>query len=258
MQQYKQNWMTKLIMMALLTAVLIACQNNTPAAQEEHAAETAAEGHSSPEITLEPRAELEISSPIPLDASIDKTKEIGFVYEAFLSPEQEGGDEQETPSLVPDIFKSTTASVDRVLRPSRGHGVLAFTNDLSTAYAFIAVEEVKLDEIVMFHIHCGRPGQLGPIIIDFSLRGDLTQYWADGVLTMELTNEDLVAAANHGEGLVSAFTAGCPIMLAIPTDKVKTIAGLQYIAEEGDLYFNLHTTGQTFFGDIRGQLQRVD
>jgi hypothetical protein len=26
------------------------------------------------------------------------------------------------------------------------------------------------------------------------------------------------------------------------------------IAREGELYFNLHTTSQTYFGDIRGQL----
>jgi hypothetical protein len=29
---------------------------------------------------------------------------------------------------------------------------------------------------------------------------------------------------------------------------------MAYIAQQGELYFNLHTTGQTFFGDIRGQL----
>nr|APZ78682.1 uncharacterized protein [Cystobacterineae bacterium] len=26
------------------------------------------------------------------------------------------------------------------------------------------------------------------------------------------------------------------------------------MAQSGDLYFNLHTTGQTYYGDIRGQL----
>jgi hypothetical protein len=33
---------------------------------------------------------------------------------------------------------------------------------------------------------------------------------------------------------------------------------MQLIAEQGELYFNLHTKAQTFFGDIRGQLQRVE
>ena len=26
------------------------------------------------------------------------------------------------------------------------------------------------------------------------------------------------------------------------------------MAQSGELYFNLHTTGQTYYGDIRGQL----
>jgi hypothetical protein len=37
--------------------------------------------------------------------------------------------------------------------------------------------------------------------------------------------------------------------------KVSTIAGMAAFAKQGNLYFNLHTTGQTYFGDIRGQLQ---
>ena len=32
---------------------------------------------------------------------------------------------------------------------------------------------------------------------------------------------------------------------------------MEYIARKGDLYFNLHTKGQMFFGDIRGQLIQV-
>jgi len=29
------------------------------------------------------------------------------------------------------------------------------------------------------------------------------------------------------------------------------------VAEEGELYFNIHTKSQTFYGDIRGQLYPV-
>lgn len=46
-------------------------------------------------------------------------------------------------------------------------------------------------------------------------------------------------------------------MLGRPLDRVKTVAGMATIAREGELYFNLHTTGQNFFGDIRGQLDAV-
>ncbi|MEM7332414.1 MAG: CHRD domain-containing protein [Chloroflexota bacterium] len=200
--------------------------------------------------------ESDLVSPIELNPA--QGTELGAVYEAFLSPEQEGDDEENTPDLAPDVFKSTAPSVPRELRTSHGHGVLSFTNDLSKAYIHIAIENVNPEDIVMFHIHCGRPGQLGPIIVDLGLKGDLTEYFADGVLTMEILNADIEAAVDHGEGIVGAFTAGCPIVATLPTDKVKTIGGMQYIAEQGELYFNLHTKGQTFFGDIRGQIQRVE
>ena len=201
-------------------------------------------------------AEITMESPIPLDPS--KGKEIGFIYETYLSPEQEGEDEEDTPELAPDVFKSTAPSVPRVNRTSHGHGVLSFTDDMSEAYVHIAIENVNPEDIVMFHIHCGKPGQLGPIIVDFGLKGDHTQYFEDGMFSMVVTNEDIVANTDHGEGIVGAFTAGCPITLALPTDKVKTVAGMHTIAAEGELYFNLHTKGQTFFGDIRGQLLKVE
>lgn len=214
---------------------------------ETHASHRAglAEGH---------RVELTVESPIALNLS--RGQEIGSLFEAFLSPQQEGGEEEDTPTLIPTQFKSTAPSVARQDRRSRGHGVLSFTNDLSKAYVHVVIEGVKVEEIVMFHIHCGRPGQLGPILVDFALIGDLQAYWTDNLLTLEVTNEDIVASS-HGKGLVGAFTAGCPIVAGVPMDKVKTIAGMETIARQGELYFNLHTKGQTFFGDIRGQLQPV-
>lgn len=202
------------------------------------------------------RAELEQASPIELN--LNRGQEIGSVFEAFLSPHQEGGEEEETPEIAPAVFKSTAPSVPRNERSSRGHGVVAFTNDLSKAFVHIAIDGVDPEEIVMFHLHCGRPGQLGPIIVDFSLMGDLQEYWQDNVLALEITNEDIEAVASHGEGLVGAFTAGCPIVPANPLAKVTTIAGLETIAKQGEIYFNLHTTGQVFFGDIRGKLQEVE
>lgn len=202
------------------------------------------------------RPELAMRSPVPLDPS--RGAEIGTVFEAFLSPHQEGGEEDDTPAGIPDTFKSTAPSKDRSDRTSRGHGVLSFSKDLSRAYVHVAIENVDPESIAMFHIHCGRPGQLGPILVDFALAGDLRHYFDDGVLSMEITNEDIVAVTEHGSGLVGALTAGCPIMMALPTDKVKTVAGMETIAREGELYFNLHTHGQMFFGDIRGQLWPVD
>lgn len=208
-------------------------------------------GHSSGEA----RPESERPSPIALNPALGQ--EVGFVYEAFLSPHQEGGEEEDTPLLIPPEFRSTAPSVPRSERTSHGHSVIEFTNDLSKAYVHLAIENVNPEDIVMLHLHCGRPGQLGPIIIDFSVAGNVSEYLADGTFSIEITNSDIEAVTASSSGLIGAFTAGCPIVPDAPSEKVKTIAGLEYIARQGDLYFNLHTSGQVYFGDIRGQFHLV-
>lgn len=201
------------------------------------------------------RPEHDRQSPIALNPS--RGSEIGAVYEAFLSPQQEGGEEEDTPGFIPADFRSTAPSVPRNERTSRGHGVVEFTKDLSKAYVYLAVENINLEDVVMLHLHCGRPGQLGPIIVDFSIAGNINSYLEDGVMRAEVINEDIVAAASHSLNPIDAFTSGCPIVPSIPNEKVKTVAGLALIASQGELYFNLHTKGQTYFGDIRGQLSAV-
>lgn len=213
-------------------------------------------GHDDSEVTLDPRNEIERDSPIELNPS--GGEEIGFVYESYLSPEQEAEEEEDTPEVAPDVFKSTAPSVPREERDSRGHAVLEFTNDLSRAYIHLETENVDPEDIVMLHIHCGRPGQLGPIIVDFGLHGDPAEMMEDERLTFEILNEDLLATIDSGHGLVGAFTAGCPIVQTIPNDRTRTIAGMELIARRGELYFNLHTKGQTFYGDIRGQFYLVE
>lgn len=186
-----------------------------------------------------------------------KGQDIGFVYEAFLSPHQEPGEEKDTPVLTPKEFLSTAPSLLRNERTSHGHGRLRFTNDLSKAYVDVKVENVNPEDIVMFHIHCGRPDVLGPILVDFAFSGDIQENFADDAMfSVVLTNENIEKTSASGHGLVAAFTAGCSIIPGLPDD-VKTIAGMQYIAQQGELYFNLHTKAQTFYGDIRGRLHPV-
>lgn len=236
------------VILLVVMYIMTGCSDNdTPAISDGQGSHVASStGH---------RPEIDMPSPIELDPS--RGQEIGSVFEAFLSPHQEGGEEEDTPETVPDIFKSTQPSTLRDERSSRGHGVLSFTKDLSRAYVHIAIENVNPEDIVMFHIHCGKPGQLGPILINFALAGNINEYWADNVLTLELTNKDIEAVTEHATGVVGALTDGCPIVPTLPMDKVKTIAGMEAIAREGELYFNLHTAAQTFFGDIRGQLHQV-
>jgi hypothetical protein len=206
------------------------------------------------------------SAPAPA-ASLDPSrgKEVGLVFEAFLSPWQEGDEEANTPGSTPAKFRSTTASQTRAQREAAGHrahGLLRFSNDLSRAWVDVRVEGVDLSAVNMFHIHCGRPGILGPILVDFAQATDLKQNLADGTFSVELTNEHIVKTAAAGEGLVGVATMGCvipsPSLGSNGPVKNSTIAGMAQLARAGELYFNLHTTGQTYFGDMRGQIERAE
>lgn len=236
--------LSRRVMVSAFVVLMMGVLGGGVTAQEDH-------GHGGGE----PRPELDRPSPIALNP--DLGSEVGPVYQAFLSPHQQGGEEEDTPMLIPQQFRSTTPSVPRAERPSRGHAVIEFTNDFSRAYVHLAIADVALDDIIMLHLHCGRPGQLGPIIVDFSVAGDVNEYLSDGMFSVEITNSDLEAVVDSSDGLIGAFTAGCPIVPDFPSDRVQTISGLEYVARQGELYFNLHTTGQTYFGDIRGRFLPV-
>jgi hypothetical protein len=192
------------------------------------------------------------ASSVPLDPQ--KGQEIGSVFEAFLSPQQEPGEEKDTPASTPKQFKSTAPSLLRSERKGRGHGVLRFTKDLSKVYVEVRVENIDPKDVNMFHIHCGRPDMLGPILIDFSLATDIQKNLSDGVFSVELTNADIEKTLQSAHGVMGQFLTGCPIVPGL-RDKVKTIAGMEHIARQGELYFNLHTYGQTYYGNLRGQLK---
>ena len=205
-------------------------------------------------VALEPKGEIEPVVDLGLDPLAGG--EIGPVFQAWLSPQQEAEEESDVPAGAPAQFLSTEPSVEREDRTSRGHGTIAFNREMSRAYVHLELANIDPDDIVLAHIHCGKPGQLGPIMVDFGATGDVTEYFADNVLSYEVTNDD-IAAATHGHGVVGAATAGCPILLPNLADRHRTIAGMHTIAAEGDLYFNIHTAQQTFYGDIRGQLLPV-
>jgi len=196
----------------------------------------------------------EVTPVVEIELNPKEGSEIGLIFESYLSPQQEAEEESDTPDAAPAVFKSTAPSRKREERPGRGHGILAFSKDFSRAYVQLAISDIDPNEIVMAHIHCGKPGMLGPIIVDFGKTGDVSTYFADGMLTYEITNHDLEMVLDGSKGIVGAFTGGCPIITARPGDRVRTIAGMAVIANEGDLYFNIHTKGQTFYGDVRGQL----
>lgn len=215
------------------------------------------------EVGLIPSAQAAQVAPPP-SVGLDPAAgaEIGWTYEAYLSPAQEPGEETNTPKLVPALFKSTTPSKTRAQRVAdghRGHGKVRFSRDLSRAWVDVKIEGVAVDTINMFHIHCGKPGILGPILVDFSHNTNIQEEFADGgVFSVAVTNADITTTADHGHGAVAAFANGCvigsPSLEVGKPAKVTTVAGMATIAAQGELYFNLHTTGQTYYGDIRGQL----
>ncbi len=220
----------------------------TPAPAPAAAEAPAPTATSTPTATLDPK----------------RGRDVGMVFEAYLSPHQESDEEEKTPKTTPKIFQSTTPSQSRAAREAaghRGHSQLRFTKDLSRVFVDIKIEGVDPSTVNMFHIHCGKPGTLGPILVDFALVTDLKSDLADGVLSFELTNESIVKTAESAHGLVGAFTMGCvvpsPSFGTFKPVKVSTIAGMLQLALERELYFNLHTTGQTYFGDMRGQIHPV-
>ncbi|HLP87501.1 MAG TPA: CHRD domain-containing protein [Nostocaceae cyanobacterium] len=198
-------------------------------------------------------------------SKIPKGEEIGSVYEAFLTPQQEPGEEKDTPKYIPPKFQSTAPSLLRSERKSKGHGTVKFTKDLSKAFVDVHIEGVNIKDINMFHIHCGKPDELGPILVDFALSGDIQQNFADNHFSVVVTNENIEKVVNSPNDPLGVFLSGCLIASDAAnapdkldkSKKVKTVSGMEQFARRSELYFNLHTKGQTYFGDIRGKISPV-
>jgi hypothetical protein len=175
------------------------------------------------------------------------------VYEAYMSPAQEPGEESEIPKALEKSLGATAPSVPRESRKSRGYGQIRFAKDLSKAYVDVQITGVKAEDILMFHIHCGPPGVLGPIIVDFGESENPGKKLTEGKYSVELTNKNVQFVKDMPKGLKPALPEGCPAELGLP-GQMKTIAGLEYLARKGVLYFNLHTKGHTYYGEMRGQI----
>ncbi len=188
------------------------------------------------------------------------------VYDAFLSPQQEGDEEDAAPKSVEP--KSTPPFTPREQRKSRGHGQIRFARDQSKAYVDVQIAGLNAADILMFHIHCGPPGYLGPILVDLGAAagGDLKSTFANGKLSVEITNKSLNTVTTLPAGGKLKPPEACPVDAGFPyspdqilrkqplPNPVKTIAGMEHLARKGVLYFNLHTRSHTFYGEMRGQI----
>lgn len=232
---------------SLLAAVLIiSCQhsrNASPTANQD-------------ELTADPTAPsptggADAPPPAVFHAPADGST-LFTVYESFLSPAQEPGDEADAPKA-PGLA-ATAESVPRAQRASRGYGQIRFTRDLAKAYVDVQFEGVRTEDILMFHIHCGPPGVLGPIIVDLGgAAGDLQKALVDGKLSVTIDNSHVTFVQHMPKGLKPRLPEGCPVDKGF-LNQVKTIAGVEYLARQGVLYFNLHTKANTFYGEMRGQI----
>jgi hypothetical protein len=155
-------------------------------------------------------------------------------YEAFASPQQESG----------PASGST----------SKGQATITFDAYLTNAKVEFRIVDLDPAQITGFHIHCGVPGQLGPIIVDFGQFGDFASIFQKGRMSVTLTNENLTLAKWPPE---TSLPEGCATSVFGPGQS-NTIAGLEALSRAGLLYFNVHTgSGQDdtyFYGLIRGQI----
>lgn len=177
------------------------------------------------------------------------------VYESYMSPTQQPGEETDAPKALQKALglESAGTSVPREQRKSTGYGQIRFTRDLSRAYVDVKIAGVRPEDIVMFHIHCGPPGVLGPIIVDLGEFGTLSKELSDGTLSVELANKNVTYVKDMPQGIKPALPEACPIEIGLP-GQVKTLAGVEALARKGVLYFNLHTKAHTFYGEMRGQI----
>ena len=175
-------------------------------------------------------------------------------YESFMSPAQQPGEESEVPKPLEKSLGATKPSTPRAQRASRGWGKVRFSRDFTTALVDVEIKGVDPADIIMFHIHCGPPGFLGPILVDFGKLGAPSQKLATGKLSVKLTNDDLTWASMAPKGHPHVtLPESCPVEPGFPT-QTKTLVGMEYLARKGLLYFNLHTKAHTYYGEMRGQL----
>jgi hypothetical protein len=78
------------------------------------------------------------------------------------------------------------------------------------------------------------------------------------VLSVEVTDDLIVKSIGHSHNPTDALLNGCFILgqetPGTKPAKFTTVAGMLTLDLQGEIYFNLHTTAQTFYGDLRGQL----
>lgn len=174
---------------------------------------------------------LAASSLLPWSASNGQDEEVvTFNLSARLSGAQEvtPPDTPTTPS--PGVTTETTGDVQ--VRVAEDLSSLAFVLNVNNGSG-----------VTQAHLHCGRPGENGPVVVFLSpltAEGqDVNGMLAEGTRT----NQQIEAGAEACEELI-----GRP---------VRNIASLTAAAFDGLIYANVHTVANPA-GEVRGQLIPAD
>lgn len=194
-------------------------------------------------------------------------EQLSIEYQAYLTPAQEPGEPNGS--------------------NARGVGTIRFPKNLSYGQVDVQMTGVNVGDVTGFHIHCGPPGVLGPILLNLGQYGGFDQTINNGRFLAKFTNENitlpgvpqvlpngvpqipdegLAPPSSHSDGPVPSpsgepqipdglprLPEGCQVAAGLPSP-VTTVAGVEAVAKEGALYFNLHTEQNNFYGEMRGQV----
>lgn len=172
---------------------------------------------------------LAASSLLPWSAS-NSQEAVTLDLGARLSGAQEvtPPDAPTTPSL--GVTTQTTADV-----------VVRVAEDLSSFTFVLNVNNGT--GVTAAHLHCGRPGQNGPIIVFLS--------------PMNAEGQDVNGLLAEGTSTNANIEPGAEACEALIGRPVRNIASLTVAAFEGLIYANVHTTTNPA-GEVRGQLIPLD
>ena len=167
-----------------------------------------------------------VSLLLPGSALLAQESSDTFNFGATLSGAQEPVPAEAPATPSPGISTQATGTLEMAVQP-----------DLSSLTFRLVVQNGA--KVTASHLHCGRPGENGPIVVSLSPANQAGQD-VNGVLA-----EGTVRSEN-----IDAGATACEQLIGRP---VRNIASLAAAATLGLIYANVHTVANPA-GEIRGQV----
>ena len=172
------------------------------------------------------RLALACSLVLPLAAS-----EAGEDHYTFDLQARLGGEQEVTPPAAPTIPSLG------VITDAKARVQIQVERDLSSFRFRLVVRNGN--DVTQAHLHCGRPGQNGPVVVFLS--------------ALNAEGQDVNGLLAHGTRRnehIEPGAAACEELIGRP---INNIASLAAAAFDGLIYANVHTI-QNPAGEVRGQL----